>query len=230
MSGHRKGGRKPEEIFEQFGEQLKASLRSPLPGPAAQQQLAPRPRHGAYVQQDPDLGRAAAVLALLHPGRSDPESLRPHLILTRRTADVETHKGEVCLPGGALEPGEQARQAALREVEEEIGIQAQTVTVIGALTPVFVAVSGFRVQPFIGLLSDPPQLRPDPREVESALDVPLLHLLEPHRVQRRRQTYRGRQVVIPYFQLDQVEVWGATSMMLAELVAVVRALEISLTD
>src|SRR5262249_1703247 len=135
--------------FPAFVAQLERRLAQPLPGLPAQLAMAPRPRGAPHPEFDPEAAVPAAVMALLFPDRAD--GGRPRLALTRRTEHVASHKGQVCLPGGVLDPDESPIDAALREVREEIGVPAHEVRVVGSLTPVFIPVSGFRMEPFVAI-------------------------------------------------------------------------------
>lgn len=168
-------------------------------------------------------------MALLYPGVLDSAvhaSTGPpcHLVLTRRQPHLSQHSGQVCFPGGAVDPDESPLSAALREVEEEIGIPRQEIQVLGQLTPVFVLVSGYTVQPYVGWLEASPRLIVATDEVAEALQPTLAELLAPDIIRERTQPYRGEQILVPYYDLGPAEVWGATAMMLSELLEVVRTL------
>lgn len=205
--------------FRSWSEQISTRLDGCLPGRDAQFLLAPRPRFGAYVHQDPREARPAAVFALLVRIQN-----QPSVLLTRRSTSVKTHRGQISFPGGAVEAGESALDAALREVHEEIGIERGSIRVLGKLSPLFVAVSGYEVQPFVGALDELGSTAIDGREVAEMLSVPLSRLLDPDTQGEREQVYRGNPVSVPFFKVDRHEVWGATAMMLSELLAVVRSL------
>ncbi len=161
---------------------------------------------------DPARPIPAAVLALLYPGTSE-----PHLVLTRRTTRVAAHKGQICLPGGVLAPGETALDAALRETREEIGVDAAALRVIGRLTPIFIPVSGFRMEPFVAIARKRPRFSLAADEVAALLELPLHRLLDPAARGERSVARDDTNAVIPYFLFDGHEVWGATAMVLAEL-------------
>jgi len=164
------------------------------------------------------------VLALLHRGEAGAAGRSPHLVLTRRTTRVETHKGQICLPGGALDAGEGPAAAAIREVREEIGVEPSAYRIVGCLTPLFVAVSGFRIHPFVAVAERSPALRPSPAEVEAILQPSLDHLGLRTTLGVRTQTYRGHPVEVPFFRVEGHEVWGATAMVVSELLATVEGL------
>jgi len=143
------------------------------------------------------------------------------LVLTRRTETVEHHRSQISFPGGARENGELFVETALREAEEEIGIRPETVEVLGEMVPLSIPVSGFVVHPFVGITPERPEYRIDPVEVAGVIEAPLSHLLDPARRREEEQVFRGQQVLVPFFDLPDVDrppLWGATAMMLSALV------------
>lgn len=200
---------------------VRAALQLPLPGRAAQLEMAVRPRPGDRPDLPNPCPREAAVLMLLYPHQG--ELVLP---LTRRTDTVEMHRGQISLPGGAREPQDRDfAQTALRETCEELGIPEKAVQILGALSPLYVPPSQFCVYPYVGYVSAPPLLQPDPSEVAAVIEVPLQHLLEPDT--RKVQVHlRGNQrFEVPVYQVAEQEIWGATAMMLAELAALLRAVQ-----
>ncbi len=210
--------------FERWCERLSEQLSRPLPGADAQMRMAPRPRQLDVRPADDGRSRPAAVLALIHPGSAG-ELPEPTLILTRRTEIVATHKGQVCLPGGAVEADEPALEAALREVEEEIGVPRSCVRVLGKLTPLHVAASGYEIQPFVGVANPRPPFQLLEHEVAEILEPSLAHLLDPGNLREEVRTFRGRQVHVPFIRLGSMELWGATAMVVSELLSIVRRME-----
>ena len=147
----------------------------------------------------------------------------PALLLTQRTEHLRDHAGQVCFPGGRMEPDdESAAAAALREAEEEIGLNPARVSIIGKLPP-YQTVTGFRIHPVVGWISPPFELRPDPFEVAEAFEVPLHFVLEP--ANHRRQSYRRGPVTRGYYVLPYQGrfIWGATAGILVNLARVLRA-------
>lgn len=165
--------------------------------------------------------REAAALLLLYP--RDGELWLP---LTVRSARLTTHKGEVSLPGGGADPDDESLAAtALREAWEELGIEPAAVEVLGALTAFYIAPSNNRLTPVVGLSAEEPSIRPDPLEVEAAFSVPLRQLLDPATVREEIWEWRGITVRRPFFDLEGYKVWGATALLLSELVARLRRVE-----
>jgi len=193
---------------------LETGLQGSLPGEAAQSLLAPRPRRqwppGIHSSRIRD---AAGLLAVF------PRSGVAHILLTVR-ADRLRHGGQVSLPGGVVDDGETFQEAALREAEEEVGLAPETVRILGALTPLDIPVSGFRLHPIVGALPTQPELRASDGEVARILEIDLDHLFEASTVVETERTRDGRILQIPAFRVDGEEVWGATAMVLAEFLTV----------
>jgi 8-oxo-dGTP pyrophosphatase MutT (NUDIX family) len=191
---------------------LRQRLARPLPGPDAQRRFAPRPLRDEWAPDlEPDTARRAAVLLLIYP--SDAGAVVP---LTLRHSDLPQHAGQVSLPGGAIDPGESAQMAALREAHEELGVPPADVRVLGPLSTLWVLVSNFVVHPFVGLTDRPPIFRTDPREVDALVTARLADICDPARLQWRRRERDGHLIDYPYFDLGGHQVWGATAMILGE--------------
>lgn len=143
-------------------------------------------------------------------------------LLTKRSEDVEHHKGQVSLPGGMVEESESLEKAALREAKEEIGIDPQSLIVLGKLSELFIPVSGFEVTPFVGWAKTVPRLNLKNAEVTEVYNVPVEWLIDPHRVKSEMRTIRGVELEIPYYDFGDAKVWGATAMILSEFKEVLR--------
>jgi 8-oxo-dGTP pyrophosphatase MutT (NUDIX family) len=141
-------------------------------------------------------------------------------LLTVRSSYVAAHAGQIGFPGGGVEPGESSRDAAVRELGEELGIAAQDVHLVGRLSPVYLFASNYVVTPWVAFSGARPALRPNPQEVASVLEVPLADLLAPQCRVAGEITQRGVTLVAPHFLWQGHCIWGGTAMMLAELIAV----------
>lgn len=139
------------------------------------------------------------------------------VLLTRRSAELKYHAGQISFPGGRMEVNDPDIQAtALRETHEEVGIPPDKVTVIGYLDPM-PTVTGYAVTPVIGVIESPDTLAIDHREVELAFEVPLAFLLDKRNARAAEREFRGRKVAIIEFLYEQHRIWGATAYMLVEL-------------
>lgn len=207
--------------FPELVLRLERGLRGELPGPAAQELLAPRPRRAWPAGFNPARIRPAAGLILTFPsahagpGHAHRADADAHIVLTVR-ADAVRHGGQVSLPGGAVDPGETFERAALREAQEEVGLRDPHVRVLGALTPLDIPISGFRLHPIVGVVARRPALTPSDGEVARILEVNLDDLLTIRRVTEAERTTEGRTLIVPAFRVHGVEIWGATAMILAE--------------
>lgn len=200
--------------FDLVVERLQQAFARPLPGAEAQALMAPQPRRTWATGFSPDQIRTAAGLLLLFPIEG-----QAHIVLTVRADTLGRHGGQVSLPGGVTEPGETFEHAALREAHEEIALSAN-VSVLGALTPIDIPVSGFRLHPIVAATGARPTMAPSDGEVARILEVPLASLIEPTcRITTVRQT-DGRDILIPMFQVGEAEIWGATAMVLAEFLVI----------
>ena len=197
-------------------EDIRLALARPLPGVAAQVRLAPPYRIEQLYQAPPADARPAGVLILLYPRDG---ALR--FLLTRRTDEVESHKGQISLPGGAQEDGESLLDTALREAREEVGVTVEPSAVLGSLSPVFIPPSGFLITPYVAALPDRPHFVVTHREVAELIEAPLAALFDPSIVRRETWTLRGAEVEVPFFQIGPHQVWGATAMVLSEFAAAI---------
>jgi 8-oxo-dGTP pyrophosphatase MutT (NUDIX family) len=206
----------PFRSLPDLAARLATALPGPLPGARIHERLSPRLLDGSLP---PHAGRdrPAAVLILLFP-RGDGRA--PHVVLTVRGADLPHHADQISLPGGRPAPGETPEDTALREAVEEVGVDVSSLTIAGRLTPVHIAVSGFTVQPIVALADTAPVFVPALGEVAAVLEVPLAVLADPATLRRGRRARGGVEIEAPYFALGDHQVWGATAMLLGELLAV----------
>ncbi|MDA8045487.1 MAG: CoA pyrophosphatase [Actinomycetota bacterium] len=161
----------------------------------------------------------AAVLCLLFDWDS-----QCHVVLTRRSSRLRSHTHQVSFPGGRLDPGEEAAHAALREAQEEVGIDPASVEIVGRLSPMRTVVNPSPITPFVAVTGTRPPLAPNPSEVERAFDVPLVELLDPGVYREELWTFPdGSERSMAFFELIGDTVWGATARMLVELLDLVVA-------
>jgi 8-oxo-dGTP pyrophosphatase MutT (NUDIX family) len=172
----------------------------------------------------PPLAVNAGVLAPLFE-----EDGEARVVLTRRSDDLRTHRGQVSFPGGRMDEGEDAPAAALREAHEEVGLDPALVTAVGWLHPVLTMVSASFILPVLGTLADRPHLVANPTEVERIFDVSLAELANPDVFHEERWRIPGRVIAgsedntfpVWFFEVSGELVWGATARMLHELLSLV---------
>ncbi len=178
----------------------------------------------------PGDGKTAAVLALFceqrNNGKPDGSTIKADLLLTQRALNLSNHAGQISFPGGRLEPGESTEQAAIRETEEEIGIQESKIELFGQLTSVYIPPSDFTVTPYVGWIRGEPNFKRCQREVERIIRAPLNHLMDPQALTSGTVTRsNGTTHEVPCYQIGSHQVWGATAMMVGELVERLRRAE-----
>jgi 8-oxo-dGTP pyrophosphatase MutT (NUDIX family) len=207
----------PNLSFEYCLGRLREQLAGPLPGVEAQARMAPgsraKPEQASVEGKD---CREAGVLVLVYPGEDRGDGV---LVLTVRRDHLPDHPGQISFPGGEREDNETLAETALREAREEIALPSEKVEVLGRLTPLYIPPSGFCVHPFVGVAPAAPDLHPADDEVAAILRVPLAHLLVPAVRQRETRSLGGEPVEVPFYAARGHKVWGATAMMLAELLA-----------
>ena len=198
---------------------LKKRLQSPLPGMAVQYEMSIRPfpieQWQALLANLPEHTRKAAVTILLHQQKDG-----WYTYLMQRPIRGLIHSGEISLPGGGVEPQDENLQAtALREMQEEFGIDINAVEYLGKLSPIYIPVSNSYVQPFVAYYNaENIHFQPDVHEVSEILPTPIAWLFEKERIKTTTITRANglRLNNVPYFDMHNRVVWGATAMMLYE--------------
>lgn len=138
----------------------------------------------------------------------------PHFLLTKRTEDVEHHKGQISFPGGAVDSGDRDIVAtALRETEEEIGLTADRIEVVGMLNDITIP-TGFVVTPVVGFVPSLPALKLNRAEVESVLEVPFRFFREPTNKRIVSMIRAGKPRDVYSFRFGEFEIWGATAFII----------------
>lgn len=199
-------------------ERLAARLARPLPGALAQWPLQPELSFGRHFAPPPADARPAAVLALLYPCGD-----QWRLPLTLRPANLVDHAGQISFPGGLVEPGETSQQAALRELQEELGVGPEGVELLGQLSRIYLFNSNFAIVPHVAVLRTRPRWSPNPAEVAQLIEFPLAGLdrASVDVIEHRRAGIAFRS---PCFRYEEHAIWGATCLMLGELAAVLAEL------
>lgn len=175
--------------------------------------------HDLNPGMDPEgpLTPAAVLVPLvLRPGG-------PTVLLTQRTDHLYDHAGQISFPGGRIEDGDATPEAAaLRETEEEVGLNPSRVELIGRLDT-YVVRTGFEVTPTVGFVHPPFDINPDPFEVAEVFEVPLAFIMDRGNHERHSREYQGTQRFFYVMQYEDRYIWGATAAMLVNLVDILDA-------
>jgi 8-oxo-dGTP pyrophosphatase MutT (NUDIX family) len=202
---------------------LRRALACPLPGGAAHGLMMPE-RRRLEIRTHREW-RRAAVLVLVYPG-----ALGPALPLTRRREDLRHHGGQISFPGGVMERGETANEAALREAREEIGVDPSSVEILGSLSPLRIPPTGFEIDAVVASTPLRPAFVLEEGEVAELIEVPLATLLDPEARQSEEWEIHGGKSLVPFFRVGDHKVWGATAMVLAELLELLMPAPVSKTQ
>ena len=201
-------------------EELKSKLKGNLPNKEAMAMMFPNLASMPIIVPD-DAKPSAVMILLFHKNEEW------HIIAIRRTEDGHAHSGQISFPGGKKEQAdENLLITALRETYEEIGIRQENIEYIGSLSSVYISVSNFNVYPYIGFLKNINELNISTDEVQEVLEIKLSELLSPHakittEVKSPIQPKLTR-VVNAYKPREDVIIWGATALMIAELELILR--------
>jgi 8-oxo-dGTP pyrophosphatase MutT (NUDIX family) len=206
-------------MFSEVALALETQLRQPLPGSLAQRKMRP------YLPSMPNLdipsspfAKESAVMALLYPKEN-----QPSILLIERNVYTGAHSGQISLPGGKLEKNETYQEAAIRETMEEVGVKNSEFQIIGELSKIYVAASNFNIQPFVAISDSPLQIYPDSREVAQVLEIPLEFFFDMKlRKEKLIKSAMGMELMAPYFDVNNKTLWGATAMILSELVEIIQ--------
>jgi 8-oxo-dGTP pyrophosphatase MutT (NUDIX family) len=201
-------------------ERLKHMLSGPLPGEKAQALMAPSFRFEDMWTGDPSEALPSSVLILIFPKRG-----HWFVPFIQRSVYNGAHSGQISFPGGKCEKDDlDYLHTALRETEEEIGVASGIVNFLGALTPLYIPKSNFFVYPQVGWVNETPHFVPDPLEVSEIIEVSLESLLERENV--KTFSYQANDTVIsaPYYDANGKKIWGATAMILSEMLEVIKRL------
>ncbi|HKK60976.1 MAG TPA: CoA pyrophosphatase [Bacteroidales bacterium] len=212
------------KIQEYFGEylmitqlnknKLEQLIQKSLPGEKAQSEMAPVTRNYTYPMPRK---KSAAVMLLLYPDQNE-----TRIVFIKRNEYRGPHSGQVSFPGGMFENVDNdLKQTAIRETEEEIGISAEKIDILGALTPLSIPVSNTFVQPFVGWLDRVPVFYPEKSEVQYLIITSLKDLFDPANCKKGTFGHTEQPIDAPYFEIEGEIIWGATAMMLGEFRALV---------
>lgn len=203
---------------------LKNSLQRPLTGFRSHLKMAPASRVNdielAVSKGYKENAKKSAVMILMYN-----ESNRTKVIFIRRSFYVGIHAGQIAFPGGRFEIEDvTVENTALREIEEEIGIKPNEIKVIGRLSDIFVPVSNFIISVFVGFLQQKPVYQPDPREVAEIIEIDLCEFFGQDVIfEKKFQVPQANQSVnAPFYKVGNIELWGASAMVMSELIDMIR--------
>lgn len=204
--------------FDTVIHRLSSALVEPLPGRLGQMMMAPTPvDESRFARSELPSAKKGAVLLLFYP-----DNERCMLPFIKRTSYDGIHAGQVSFPGGKWERTDASMSyTARRETEEEIGVKMENITILGSLSSLYIPPSNFLVTPFVGYVDETPEFVPHPREVDRVITCSFDHLMD--RTTRKLtevSVQEGYLVSAPYFDIENEVVWGATAMILAELLHV----------
>lgn len=204
---------------------LQTALQGELPGYSAQLKMSHSFRNAfpQYVKESKD----ASVLILFYA-----KNKAWHIPLIQRPSSNpnDPHSGQIAFPGGRYETEDGTfQQAALREAYEEVGIKPEDVQVLGKLTPLYIPVSGYLVHPFVGYLAYEPTFVLQKEEVHSVIEAPLVDFQDEANLHQKDMQFKGNRELkgVDYFDIEGKVVWGATAMMMNELLEILKQIEVA---
>ncbi len=194
---------------------LEKKLSSSLPGLEAQKKMAHSGRQ--VLLKRADTPKVAGVMILFFPVQT-----QWHIVLIERdnSNPNDKHRGQIGLPGGRREKSDHSIiQTALRETQEEVGVDSKSVNVLGKLTELYIPVSNYQVHPVVGFVEKQPAFTPQLTEVKSIIETPFDVFLENKNRQIKNLTIHEGVILenVPFFNVMGHTVWGATAMILNEL-------------
>lgn len=200
--------------FKELTDWLDLRLREPLPGKAAQLKMSSLTRFRKLMKDKiPANAIESGVLILLYPKDNDAA-----IVLMRRPDYRGVHGGQISLPGGKRESADKnIIDTALREAQEEIGINPSEIVVQGCLTPMYIPPSNFIVTPVVGFQTTRPTFIPDPKEVAGIIEIGLMDFLNDRNIQMKKTKLSfGISLKVCSFYINENVIWGATAMILNE--------------
>ncbi len=196
---------------------IKAALQSNLPGAASHYKMLPAGRVLKAGFNDRNQIKNSSVLLLLFQNNNTLQTC-----LIKRPAHMKYHAGQIALPGGRIETGETPVETALRETWEEIGIEPESIAILGSLSKFYVEVSHFEILPFVGWLNEIPSFRINKAEVERTILFPV-ELVKAPFLNTELETSTGK-LSVPCIKYDNEIIWGATAMILSEFADVLNGM------
>jgi len=206
--------------FETYINKLDIALSGKLPGKEAQMLMSPSDRGERFRSfAEQENAKNSAILILLYPKNGE-----AHTVFIQRNTYNGHHSGQIAMPGGKSEQGDKDHTAtALREAQEEIGIISNDVKVIGSLSKLYIPVSNINVYPIVGYIDYEPDIKVEPDEVQQALPFAISRLIDKNTVQSEILKIKEFEINAPYYNINGHHLWGATAMIMAEFVEIVKS-------
>ncbi len=197
---------------------LKEALQGELPGIDAHSKMLPPGRRLKSFDYEQESVKQSSVLVLIFPIDN-----KLYTCLTKRPSTMKYHPGQISFPGGKIEKEDvSAEMAALREAHEEVGIDASEIDVLGKLSDFYLEISKFSIQPFLAWANQKPEFLLNADEVEELILFPVTDFVENEIIlETELQTLTG-ELRVKYFPLNGKIVWGATAMILSELIEILK--------
>jgi 8-oxo-dGTP pyrophosphatase MutT (NUDIX family) len=211
--------------MRRFANILRTEIKKGLPGTEIQWQMASSDRMVRNFPRTPGPdAKVAAVLILLFPDKGS-----VHTVLMQRPDYKGVHGGQISFPGGKKEPSDKnIIHTAIREANEETGVKQEDISVIDTLTPLFIPVSNMIVTPVVGWTKCKPEFRHHAGEVVFLIYAEIKRLLDSSVVKTKPMDIHGEVLNVKYYDHDGNIIWGATAMMLHELLTIIRRADIPL--
>lgn len=202
--------------------EIRERLSHPLPGVDSHMKMAPAFRAAELLKSEGNLHRAkkSAVMILLFHDQSELK-----MIVIRRSEYVGVHSGQIAFPGGRFEEEDgDVRTTALREIEEEIGIDRSKIEILGRLSDIYVPPSNFLISIFVGYLSERPHYTLQEREVAEVIEIPFNEFKRADIVKQKEffVSSQNSTSYAPYFDLENAEIWGASAMVISEFLDILK--------
>lgn len=210
-----------------FINELKVKLSEPLPGQDAQFLMVPgniaqsKKNNATIINCNP---KKSAVLILLYPIQNGIST-----VLIERAVYAGIHSGQIAFPGGKAEESDpDLKYTALRETYEEIGVPIESVEVLGNLTDVYINPSNYLVTPYIGFIPNSPHFVKNEREVQSIITMDILNREKVIRSTKKITHSNGLTMETPFYSIEGFTIWGATAMMMSELIVIAEKIQNSI--
>jgi 8-oxo-dGTP pyrophosphatase MutT (NUDIX family) len=206
--------------YAAFINKLKKAFEKELPGFNSQIKAAPKLRENLQDTDAIKNAKKSAVLILLYPQNSS-----VYIPFIRRITNGGMHSGQIAFPGGKFEYHDiDLNHTAVRETEEEVGVCSKDISILKKLTPLYIPVSNYLVMPFVGKIDYKPDFIANKEEVDEIFEVNIRELVKPALIDKEF-FIRNTKINAPFFVLKDIEIWGATAMILSEFVDILKHVE-----